>query len=132
MNPAVDVAIAAVKAAAAASTPKGRAGDQTPAPPVKQPVSSGSGPKEVPALTPDQVEQAEQERVAAMLLGLDDDDVPGGTTVVDVPSIDNKGEGSETVAEGAAKPDQKRPESNEENTSSAASELLRKYMRRPR
>jgi predicted component of type VI protein secretion system len=134
LNPAVDVAIAAVKAAAAATTPKGRSADQTPAPPAKapkQPLSSGSGPKEVPALTPQQVELAEQERAAAMLLGIDDDDVPGGTTVVDVPSID-KGEGSETVAEeGGAKADQKKPEAKEENTSSAASDLLRKYMRRP-
>lgn len=136
LNPAVDVAIAAVKAAAAAATaPKGRSADQTPSPPAKapkQPVSSGSGPKEVPALTSQQVEQAEQERAAAMLLGIDDDDVPGGTTVVDVPTID-KGEGSETVAEeGGAKPGQKKPEAKEENTSSAASDLLRKYMRRPR
>lgn len=131
LNPAVDVAIAAVKAAAAASAPKGRASDLTPSPSAKQPVSSGSGPKEVPALSAEQIEQAEQDRAAAMLLGLDDDEVPGGTTVVDVPSIDQS-EGSETVAEGGAKPDQKKPAANEENTSSAASDLLRKYMRRPR
>jgi pSer/pThr/pTyr-binding forkhead associated (FHA) protein len=134
LNPAVDVAIAAVKAVAAAA-PRGRSADQTPAPPAKgskQPLSSGSGPKEVPALTPQQVELADQERAAAMLLGIDDDDVPGGTTVVDVPTID-KGEGSETVAEeGGAKPGQKKPEAKEENSSSAASDLLRKYMRRPR
>jgi pSer/pThr/pTyr-binding forkhead associated (FHA) protein len=137
LNPAVDVAIAAVKAASSTTAAKGRSADLTPAPPARTPAapkesspSSGSGPQEVPALTSQQLEQAEQDRFAAILLGLDDD-VPGGTTVVDVPSIAQTGEGQAATAEGEAKPEQKKAES-EETSSSAASDLLRRYMRRPR
>jgi pSer/pThr/pTyr-binding forkhead associated (FHA) protein len=133
MNPAADVAIAAVKAAAGTAA-RAKSGDLTPAPGSIQikpgAKEDGSGPKEVPALTSEQIEQAEQDRYAAMLLGMDDEEVPGGTTVVDVPSMSQLGAPEEGAA-GEAKPQEKKPE-DEVTSSTAASELLRKYMRRPR
>jgi predicted component of type VI protein secretion system len=81
------------------------------------------------------VDDAEHDRLAAMLLGLDDSEVPGGSTVVDVPIP------ADLTAAGAAATDETKAEDKaaakkavptREDTSNAASEILRKMMRRPR
>jgi pSer/pThr/pTyr-binding forkhead associated (FHA) protein len=115
--PEVDPAITAVKAASRPVPTK----NATPAP------SSGS--KETPALKSVSAEEAEHDRLAAMLLGLDDGEVPGGSTVVDVPVPT---EAAAADAKAAEKPADKSKVPTREDTSNAASEILRKYMRRPR
>lgn len=90
---------------------------------------------------PETVEVDEQDRLAAMLLGLDDD-VPGGSTVVDAPILNSGadtatqspaagGQGQGGSGDSAKAPDAKKAAARED-TSSAASDLLRKYMRRPK
>ena len=116
LNPESAAALAAVKAAV---RPGRTAKNATPAP------SS----RETPAFNSASSEEAEQDRLAAMLLGLDDGEVPGGSTVVDVPVPVEAG------ADGAKpgdKPTDKKAIASREDTSSAASDILRKYMRRPR
>ena len=122
MNPEGAAALAAVKAVSRPAPSASK--NATPSP------SSGS--KETPALkskSPVGSEDAEQDRLAAMLLGLDDGDVPGGSTVVDVPVPVAAGEGDKPGEKPAEK---KGVVPSREDTSSAASEILRKYMRRPR
>ncbi|HEY2784120.1 MAG TPA: FHA domain-containing protein [Fimbriiglobus sp.] len=68
----------------------------------------------------------EQDKMAAMLLGMDDDaesppKVPEGSTIMEMPAV---------LAE-AGKAEEKKP-AVKEDTSNAASEILRRYMRRPR
>jgi hypothetical protein len=75
--------------------------------------------------TPDPNADQDQDRIAAMLLGLGDD-VPGGSTVVDLPAIAEPGAAAED------KKDSKKSGPTQEETSNAASEILRKYMRRPK
>lgn len=148
-------ALAAVKAASNAPIPLAGSRDATPNPKAtprpapatkagskeapalkagsKEAPALKSGSKEAPAVPPPksaadpltETANEENDRLAAMLLGLDDEEVPGGSTVVDMPVV---GEGGK---EGAAKPDDKKPVIKED-TSSAASDLLRKYMRRPK
>jgi pSer/pThr/pTyr-binding forkhead associated (FHA) protein len=150
MNPETTAALAAVKAVASGTVPTTSARNATPAPkaparpnPVTKSGSKESpalkagskespalkaGSKESPALPATSPAQAEghddNDRLAAMLLGLDDEEVPGGNTVVDMPVIDLK----EAEAKAAA---EKKPVVKEDS-SNAASELLRKYMRRPK
>ena len=66
-----------------------------------------------------------------MLLGMDDEpgSIPGGSTVVDVPAI--TGATAEAAAAGG-KPGEKKPDTSKVDTQNAASDLLRKYMRRPK
>jgi predicted component of type VI protein secretion system len=100
-----------------------------------------SGPK--PAAKPAQAEQPdatppgaagsgdeEHDRMAAMLLGMDDDGaaVPDGSTVMDIPTTTGK-EGEQA---GAKPDDKKKVAQTREEMSSAASEILRKMMRRPK
>jgi hypothetical protein len=67
--------------------------------------------------------------MAAMLLGMGDDEsgesVPQGSTVMELPAV---------IAEagGGAKSDEKKKAAVPDNSSDAASEILRRYMRRPR
>jgi len=120
MNPESAAALAAVKAVSRPFSSK----SQTPSP----------GSKETPALKPKKPveaatsEDAEQDRLAAMLLGLDDGEVPGGSTIADVP-LQVGAEGGEKPGE---KPADKKAVVSREDTSSAASEILRRYMRRPK
>jgi predicted component of type VI protein secretion system len=72
----------------------------------------------------------DNDRLAAMLLGMDDaDEVPGGSTVVDVPAVG--AEGAQAAADAAKAADAKKAPVRED-TSVTASDLLRKYMRRPK
>jgi predicted component of type VI protein secretion system len=149
-SPETAAALAAVKAAtaAAASSPAPPARNTTPNPAAKPaPVKPGSGtapalrngPKESKAKTgsneqPKLTEQDEHDRLAAMLLGLDDEaggEVPGGSTVVDMPTealAAAMGEGGKP----GDKPAEKKPDVAKADTAGAASDLLRRYMRRPK
>ena len=74
----------------------------------------------------------EDDRMAAMLLGMaDEGGVPEGSTVVELPAVDAQGK---PLPPGEAKPDDKgkKPVQSREEMSSAASDLLRKMMRRPK
>ena len=125
LNPEAAAALAAVKAIAGRPSPAAK--NATPAPGSKQATKVGSA--ETPALqaqTREATDEAENDRLAAMLLGLDDGDVPGGSTVVDVPVP------ADVVAAGTDKPPDKKAIVSREDSSNAASEILRKYMRRPR
>jgi pSer/pThr/pTyr-binding forkhead associated (FHA) protein len=119
MHPEGAAALAAVKAVAKPSTSR----NQTPNP----------GSKETPAMKPKAPaatgEDAEQDRLAAMLLGLDDGEVPGGSTIADMPVPTGVTEGEKAAEKPAEK---KAAVPSREDTSSAASEILRKYMRRPK
>ena len=69
-----------------------------------------------------------------MLLDMDDGNlpVPDGSTVIDGPAINAQGE---PVTTGGAKPEEKggkKPVQTREEMSSAASDLLRRMMRRPK
>jgi predicted component of type VI protein secretion system len=159
-SPESAAAMAAVKAAEAAKAPPR---DATPSPVKPRPVPPAAkpaapkpaapkpgvpnplgeavtdGPAEVPALgaagstTSESVADEEQDRMAAMLLGMDDDgngSVPDGSTVMDVPTpLAGTAEAGKTDDKKDDKP--KKAQTREE-MSSAANDLLRKYMRRPR
>lgn len=93
--------------------------------------------KEVPSLTTSEsVSEEDQDRIAAMLLGMDDDgnsSVPDGSTVMDIPTPLAAGNDPAASKPGDKKEDDKpkRAQTREE-MSNAANDLLRKYMRRPR
>lgn len=72
----------------------------------------------------------EDDKMAAMLLGMDDESVPEGSTVVDFPAVDEKG----NPLPAPTKPEEKKKvvAQTREEMSSAASDLLRKMMRRPK
>jgi predicted component of type VI protein secretion system len=151
MNPEATAALAAVKAATSSAATATSTRNATPAPkpparpnPATKPgtkespaLKSGSkespalksGSKESPALEPSSPPQDgghdENDRLAAMLLGLDDEEVPGGSTVVDMPIVD-------LLKEAEAKAAAEKKPVTKEDSSNAASELLRKYMRRPK
>lgn len=144
-NSETAAAMAAVKAAtaAAAASPAPPARNATPNPAAKKagtgtaPALTGSkeqkaltGSKEQKPLPAASAEQDEHDRLAAMLLGLDDDpsDVPGGSTVVDIPAAALTGD----PAAAGAKPGEKKPDVAKQDTADAASDLLRRYMRRPK
>lgn len=133
-------ALAAVKAASAAA-PKAPARDTTPAPakaapkPAADPKPAGS--KEVPALASSEtVSDDDHDRVAAMLLGMDDEgngSVPDGSTVMDIPNpLAGMGDPAEAPKSGEKKPGEPKKAQTREEMSDAANDLLRRYMRRPK
>ena len=146
-------ALAAVKAATAATAPKTPVRDTTPAPaksgapsapksaPPTKPgaskevaVHKPAGSKEAPALTSSETTSDEDhDRIAAMLLGMDDDgngSVPEGSTVMEMPSP-LAGTGEESKADDKKAGEPKKVQTREEMTN-AANDLLRQYMRRPK
>jgi predicted component of type VI protein secretion system len=168
-SPETAAALAAVKAAtakAAKAVPTSR--DNTPNPAktateprpaarleapksgvVPHPTKPG-GSKEAPALKPgtneapaitssESVPQEDHDRIAAMLLGMDDDGngtVPDGSTVMDIPNpLTNNPAGPGDPASKAGEPkkdDKAKVAQTREEMSTAANDLLRKYMRRPK
>jgi predicted component of type VI protein secretion system len=133
----VIAAVKAVSGAAAKATGK----DATPAPGSKERAALKSGSKEQTPLpgpkeeasTADTAESADDhDKIAAMLLGLGDEDVPQGSTVMDMPS----GLAGAPAGEQQAKPEEKKEAKKEtlsrEDMSNAANDLLRKMMRRPK
>lgn len=122
-----DAALAAVKAAAAGGPPRPKNG--TPAPKsVGSKETPTPGAKEPSAPTP--TPEDEHDRLAAMLLGLDDGEVPSGSTVVDAPLPPDVAAAGQPA--GGEKPADKKAVPTREDTSNAANDILRKYMRRPR
>lgn len=128
-------ALAAVKAVSSAAGKKTPSGAPTPTPnsPPAKPSKPSSGSKETVALqSPSSDDAQDQDKIAAMLLGLNDDDVPEGNTVVDLPAVGPApAEGQAGEAKEGDKKDAKKPPSREDS-SNAANEILRKYMRRPK
>ncbi|MFO0796986.1 MAG: FHA domain-containing protein [Gemmataceae bacterium] len=133
-SPETAAAMAAVKAAtaAAAASPAPAARNATPNPAKKPSTPSApglTGSKEQKPLSAAAADQDEHDRLAAMLLGMDDDgpaEVPGGSTVVDMPATALTGDPA------AAKAGEKKPEAAKVDSADAASDLLRRYMRRPK
>jgi predicted component of type VI protein secretion system len=74
-------------------------------------------------------EESHEEDMAAMLLNMEDEGVPDGSTVVELPAVDAQG----NPIKPEPKPEEKKKtvQTREEMTS-AASDLLRKMMRRPK
>jgi len=159
-TPETAAALAAVKAATGGPAAKAPVRDATPNP--ARPTKPGS--KEAPALTgskeaaavktpktaekpaapatqtapsvntSETITDDDHDRIAAMLLGMDDGQasVPDGSTVVDAPAVDAQGQ---PLPPAAAKPDEKggkKPVQSREEMSTAANDLLRKMMRRPK
>jgi predicted component of type VI protein secretion system len=123
----------------------GKPSDTTPLPDVLQSVAGKTGSsatqKPVPAPTaPQKIPPAtsqpdeEYDAAAAMLLGMGDEEpgtdpkVPGGSTIMDMTSVNAEAE----AAAGEKKDEKKGATPSREDTSNAASEILRRYMRRPR
>jgi predicted component of type VI protein secretion system len=139
-NPETAAALAAVTAAI--GTPKAPVRDNTPNPAAKPAVAAGS--KEAAALkdkTPappkpvaplSSASDAEHdEHMAAMLLGMDDGgngEVPDGSTVMEIPTPEQLKQSGDAKPED---PNKKKALSREDMTS-AASDILRKMMRRPK
>ncbi len=101
-----------------------------PTPAASQRPTPAPTPRPEQAPPPKAAGEPDHDQIAAMLLGMGDDDapaeVPGGSTVMDLPSVDGQ-------AQGEAKPEEKKKNTpTQAETSAAASEILRRYMRRPR
>ncbi|QJW95742.1 FHA domain-containing protein [Frigoriglobus tundricola] len=126
-----------------AAAPAAKAPGSGSQPGVKAPTKPGS--KEAPALKADSKEspavtttseatsEEDHDRIAAMLLGMDETGnsaVPDGSTVMDMPSP--LAGGGEAAKAGEKKDDKPKLAQTREEMSSAANDLLRKYMRRPK
>ncbi len=74
----------------------------------------------------------DDDKMAAMLLGMEDEGVPEGSTVVDIPAVDAQGRPIPPTEAKADEKAGKKPVQSREEMSSAASDLLRKMMRRPK
>jgi predicted component of type VI protein secretion system len=106
----------------------------TPAPQPKVPAAGGAPAQPMKPAVPIKAPVAgppgeDHDHIAAMLLGMGEDepsasDVPGGSTVMEMPAV-------ELAKAAEAKKDEKKIPSKVES-STAAADLLRKYMRRPK
>jgi pSer/pThr/pTyr-binding forkhead associated (FHA) protein len=150
-SPESAAALAAVKAMAGAA--KAPVRDATPDP---SRIAKPAGSKETPSLaasrdatpstaskpktdTPsvstfDSTTDADHDRIAAMLLDMDDGNlpVPDGSTVIDSPAINAQGEPAAAAGAKADEKGGKKPVQSREEMSNAASDLLRRMMRRPK
>lgn len=128
-NPAASAAMAAIKAVTA-TAPKTPTRDATPNPAKAAPKKADSKPAVKLSAS-----ETDQDKIAAMLLGMDDDDssageIPQGSTIMDAPVLDAMGQPIKPTEK--KDDDGKKPAQTREEMSSAASEILRKYMRRPK
>jgi pSer/pThr/pTyr-binding forkhead associated (FHA) protein len=117
------------EAAALKSTPA-KSADAKPAP--LNPTAAKPAPSvETASLSSSLTTDVDDDKMAAMLLGMEDEAVPDGSTVIDIPAVDAQGN---PIA--PPKPDDKAAKKvvaqTREEMSSAASDLLRKMMRRPK
>jgi pSer/pThr/pTyr-binding forkhead associated (FHA) protein len=84
-------------------------------------------PKPIPVPVPQPAGDEAHDEAAAMLLGMGDEGgearVPEGSTIMELPAV---------VAEAGKAEEAKKAAAVKEDTSNAASEILRRYMRRPR
>jgi pSer/pThr/pTyr-binding forkhead associated (FHA) protein len=71
----------------------------------------------------------DDDKMAAMLLNMEDEHVPDGSTVVELPAVDAEGK---PLPPAEAKEPPKKLAQTREEMSTAASDLLRKMMRRPK
>ncbi len=126
-------ALAAVKAVGGETLPAASATVETP--------GAAPAPKEGGSKSKAPAGGHDEDTLAAMLLGMGDDsnpDVPGGSTVMEMPAPDfgaAAGEEPEAGSFGASgtKPAAKKPAvQTQADSSNAASELLKKMLRRPR
>jgi predicted component of type VI protein secretion system len=143
-------ALAAVKAATG-SGPKTPVRDATPDPsragkPGSQVAPALSGSKETaaikpppkpvaPASSPKRSElgpDADHDSIAAMLLDMDDGDVPEGSTVAEMPAVDLQGNPIPPPTEAKSEEKGEKKLISREDMSNAATEALRRIMRRPR
>ncbi|HEY1188716.1 MAG TPA: FHA domain-containing protein [Gemmata sp.] len=151
-SPETAAALAAVKAAAG-TAPKAPVRDTTPAPAksgatakpaapapskpgvAKAPEATKPATNEAPALmSSDSTSDEDHDRVAAMLLGMDDDgngSVPDGSTVMEIPNPLTAGTTEESKS-GEKKPGEPKKAQTREEMTNAANDLLRQYMRRPK
>jgi hypothetical protein len=139
-SPEAAAALAAVKAATGAAA-RAPVRDATPNPirpakpdPKETPAAAGAKAVAAKPAAPAHTTIDEHDDIAAMLLGMDDGPgVPDGSTVVDAPAVDAAGQ---PVPPGeAAKADDKSGKKNatsREEMSTAASDALRRMMRRPK
>jgi len=106
--------------------PRPAAKPEPAAAPVAASTPAAETPKTVPASSDPDADQ-----IAAMLLGMEDETatertaeqaIPDGTTIMDAPAVPGQ----------PGKKDEKKPNPNTADTSSAAAAILSKYMRRPR
>ena len=76
----------------------------------------------------------DDDKVAAMLLGMEDGGVPEGSTVIELPAVDAQGNPIPPAVDAAKDDKSKKPPvaQTREEMSTAASDLLRKMMRRPK
>ncbi|MDY3559514.1 FHA domain-containing protein [Gemmata sp. JC673] len=139
-SPETAAALAAVKAATAA--PKAPARDATPAPvkPTvgKSGVTAPTKPapaKEQPKPAPAAASGSDEDDVAAMLLGMDDEgngSVPDGSTVMEIPNPLTAGGAEPPKSNSGEKPGEPKKAQTREEMTNAANDLLRQYMRRPK
>jgi len=138
-------ALAALKAVTAAGSKTATPRDATPNParPAK-PAGTSSGSQETPALRvpatktppvpapPSESDEDENDRVAAMLLEMDDNGggVPEGSTVMEMPAFLSGGEQKPTPPKPGE--EKKKLAQTREEMSNAANDILRKMMRRPK
>jgi predicted component of type VI protein secretion system len=111
---------------ATAPAPKLTPAAQPPVPKPTPAAAQAPAPKPAPAPRP----KGSDDDVAAMLLGMDEDDpapadVPGGSTIMEMAPVD-----AAKLAD--AKAAEQKKVIQQASSKDAASELLRKYMRRPR
>jgi pSer/pThr/pTyr-binding forkhead associated (FHA) protein len=117
---------ASSKLAEAAGTKPPSSSGSVPAPKPSATTKPAATPKPTPGPSKPIPKPSATDDAAAMLLGLDDDEpitdskVPEGSTVMEIPAVD-----------ASKKPDPKKTATQAES-SSAADELLRKYLRRPK
>lgn len=141
-SPETAAALAAVKAASA-TAPKAPVRDTTPSPAKPAAARSNATPnpakpapaKEAPKPAPAASGGSEEDDVAAMLLGMDDDgngSVPDGSTVMEIPNPLTAGTAEAPKSNSGEKPGEPKKAQTREEMSSAANDLLRKYMRRPK
>jgi predicted component of type VI protein secretion system len=99
------------------------------------------GTNEGPSLTSSEsITDEDHDRIAAMLLGMDEEgnkSVPDGSTVMDIPTplannANNPAEAAGSKSGEQKKDDKAKVAQSREDMTSAASDLLRKYMRRPK
>lgn len=113
----------------------GSKADSTPLPDMLKAVDKPTDtttPAPTPAPVPAPAAEDDPDRIAAMLLSMGEDDaveVPGGSTVMDMPSVEN---GADPAAAKAEEEKKKKGVPTAAETSAAASDILRRYMRRPR
>jgi len=143
-SPESAAALAAVKAVTGAAKAPVPVRDATPnpsrlgTPAASRETPSSTSPKpatDTPsASTFDSTTDADHDRIAAMLLDMEDGNlpVPDGSTVIDSPAINAQGEPVTTAGAKADEKGGKKAMQSREEMSNAASDLLRRMMRRPK